>query len=43
MKATNLIVADTITAVERAALIDEREWPEKAQKERAEGIEIGDI
>lgn len=41
VKATDLIAADTITAAERAAIMDEREWQEKAQKERNEGIEIG--
>lgn len=40
-KATRLIAADTITPAERAAIIDEREWQEKAQKERNEGIEQG--
>ena len=45
VKATNLIASDTITATERAAIMDEREWQEKlqqnAQKERSEGIEQG--
>ena len=45
VKATNLIAADTITATERAAIMDEHEWQEKlqqnAQKERSEGIELG--
>lgn len=40
-KATRLIAADTITPAERAAIMDEREWQEKAQKERNEGIEQG--
>jgi len=45
VKATNLIAADTITASERAAIIDEREWQDRLQqngeKERkARSIEI---
>ncbi len=41
VKATNLIASDTITATERAAIIDEREWQEKLQQKRSEGIEQG--
>jgi predicted transposase/invertase (TIGR01784 family) len=41
VKAADLIAADMITATERAAIMDEREWQEKAQKERNEGLEIG--
>ena len=45
VKATSLIASDTITATERAAIMDEHEWQEKlqqnAQKERSEGIEQG--
>lgn len=45
VKASSLIAADTITAAERAAIIDEHEWEEKLQqsanKGRDEGIEIG--
>ena len=41
VKATTLIAADTITATERAAIMDEREWQEKAQQERNEGLTMG--
>lgn len=45
VKATNLIASDMITPMERAAIMNEHEWQEKlqqnAQKERDEGIEIG--
>ena len=41
VKATNLIAADTITASERAAIMDEREWQDRIEKERnARSIEI---
>ncbi|MFN8495906.1 MAG: hypothetical protein U0350_50410 [Caldilineaceae bacterium] len=41
VRATELIAADTITATERAAIMDEREWQEKVQKERKESFEEG--
>lgn len=41
VKATNLIAADTITAAERAAIMDERDWQAKLQQNRQQGIEEG--
>ena len=41
VKATNLIASDTITAAERAAIMDEHEWQDKLQQKRDEGVEQG--